>query len=192
MYEDYAEAADEHGIPTAFIVGKTGEIEWIGHPMEMDEPLEQIVSGGWDRVEYAREREESKAWDVGFLEELAAAEEINKEVLPLLREGKGAQALERVDALAARAPTEALKRLWARDFRPAVAAVRKATRPNPAQGDGLDTPAYLYDTLAHLYEMQGNLEKAIATQREAVKQASAAQRSIESHLQELEKKAAAQ
>src|SRR6056297_1862226 len=53
----YMEAANQRGIPTAFIVGKSGEVEWIGHPMRMDEPLQQIVDGSWDRAEYAEQME---------------------------------------------------------------------------------------------------------------------------------------
>lgn len=53
----YMDAADQAGIPTAFIVGKTGEVEWIGHPMTMDEPLEAIVKGDWDRAEFAKQME---------------------------------------------------------------------------------------------------------------------------------------
>ncbi len=54
-YEAYMEAAGQNGIPTCFIVGKDRKIEWVGHPMEMDEPLEQIVSGKWDRKKFAEE-----------------------------------------------------------------------------------------------------------------------------------------
>lgn len=50
---DYMEAAKQGGIPTAFIVGKDGKIEWIGHPMEMDEPLAAVVAGNWNRNEFA-------------------------------------------------------------------------------------------------------------------------------------------
>ncbi len=49
VYQSYMEAAGQNGIPTAFIVGKDSAIEWIGHPGEMDSPLEQVVSGTWDR-----------------------------------------------------------------------------------------------------------------------------------------------
>lgn len=52
---DYMEAAGQNGIPTSFIVGKTGLIEWIGHPMSMDEPLAEIVSGKWDREAFLEE-----------------------------------------------------------------------------------------------------------------------------------------
>lgn len=56
----YMRAAGEGGIPTAFIVGKTGLIEWIGHPMRMDEPVAKIIAGEWDREAYAAERAEEK------------------------------------------------------------------------------------------------------------------------------------
>lgn len=52
---DYMEAARQNGIPTSFIVGKTGLIEWIGHPMSMDEPLAEVVSGKWDREAFLEE-----------------------------------------------------------------------------------------------------------------------------------------
>ncbi len=47
--EDYMKAAAQTGIPTAFIVGKDGHVEWIGHPMSMDGPLEAVVNDEWDR-----------------------------------------------------------------------------------------------------------------------------------------------
>ena len=52
---DYMEAAGQNGIPTCFIVGKSGQIEWIGHPMSMDDPLEKVVEGKWDRDAYLKE-----------------------------------------------------------------------------------------------------------------------------------------
>ena len=45
----YMRAAGEGGIPVAFIVGKTGQIEWIGHPNRIEKPLEQVVADDWDR-----------------------------------------------------------------------------------------------------------------------------------------------
>jgi thiol-disulfide isomerase/thioredoxin len=51
----YMDAAAQGGIPTAFLVGKTGQIEWIGHPMAMDEPLAQVVADAWDRDAFAAE-----------------------------------------------------------------------------------------------------------------------------------------
>ena len=56
VQEDYMAAAGENGIPTSFIVGKSGLIEWIGHPMELDEPLQEVVNDSWDREAYKEER----------------------------------------------------------------------------------------------------------------------------------------
>jgi thiol-disulfide isomerase/thioredoxin len=51
----YMAAAQQNGIPTAFIVGKDGVLEWIGHPMEIEEPLKQVVDGIWDREKAVQE-----------------------------------------------------------------------------------------------------------------------------------------
>lgn len=57
---DYMEAANQQGIPTSFIVGKSGLIEWIGHPMELDEPLEAVVTDSWDREAFKEEMKEKE------------------------------------------------------------------------------------------------------------------------------------
>lgn len=53
--EDYMRAAQQNGIPTSFIVGKQGLIEWIGHPMEIDGPLEAVIDDKWNRDEFLAE-----------------------------------------------------------------------------------------------------------------------------------------
>lgn len=45
--EQYMKPAQQRGIPCSFIV-KDGVVQWIGHPMSMDEPLEAVVAGTWD------------------------------------------------------------------------------------------------------------------------------------------------
>jgi thiol-disulfide isomerase/thioredoxin len=47
MAEDWMGAAGQSGIPTVFIV-KDGRVQWIGYPLEMDEPLVQVVEGSWN------------------------------------------------------------------------------------------------------------------------------------------------
>lgn len=54
VWNEYFRAAGQRGIPTAFIVGRTGHVEWIGHPMRMDEPLKAVIDGSWDRVAFAQ------------------------------------------------------------------------------------------------------------------------------------------
>ena len=44
----YMKAAGQNGIPCAFIVGKSGNVEWIGHPAAIDDVLKQVVDGTWD------------------------------------------------------------------------------------------------------------------------------------------------
>jgi thiol-disulfide isomerase/thioredoxin len=41
----YMRAAGQNGIPCAFIVGREGKVEWIGHPMAMEEALKKVVGG---------------------------------------------------------------------------------------------------------------------------------------------------
>lgn len=50
MSRTWMEAAGQEGIPAAFIV-KDGIIQWIGHPMEMDGPLEKVLAGSLDTKE---------------------------------------------------------------------------------------------------------------------------------------------
>lgn len=69
MAELWMEAAGRNGIPCSFIVDRDLKVAWIGHPMQMDEPLEQIISGKFDlaaaAAKAAKEAEmEGKAKDV--------------------------------------------------------------------------------------------------------------------------------
>ena len=47
----YMRAAGINSIPTAFIVGKDGVLQWIGHPASIDEPLKAVVEGTWQLPE---------------------------------------------------------------------------------------------------------------------------------------------
>ncbi|MFM7516905.1 MAG: peroxiredoxin family protein [Pirellula sp.] len=85
--ESYMQAAGQNGIPCAFIVGKDGKIEWIGHPMSMDDPLKAVVEGKWDRQAFADEFKEQQEME-------ALQMKVQKEVGSLLRtrDFKGAMA----------------------------------------------------------------------------------------------------
>jgi thiol-disulfide isomerase/thioredoxin len=48
MAKNWMMAAQQDGIPAAFIINGEGKIAWIGHPMNMDKPLDQIIAGKWD------------------------------------------------------------------------------------------------------------------------------------------------
>ncbi len=48
MTKNWLEASYQRGIPAAFIVNSMGQIAWIGHPIELEEPLAAIIDGNWD------------------------------------------------------------------------------------------------------------------------------------------------
>ncbi|MCH2139753.1 MAG: redoxin family protein [Phycisphaerales bacterium] len=50
MAKHWMEPAGQNGIPSAFLVGKEGHIEWIGHPASLDGVLEAYMAGTWDRA----------------------------------------------------------------------------------------------------------------------------------------------
>ena len=55
MGKTWMEASGQAGIPAAFVVNGDGKIAWIGHPMELEKPLEKILAGSWD-LAAAREK----------------------------------------------------------------------------------------------------------------------------------------
>jgi thiol-disulfide isomerase/thioredoxin len=75
MNKAWMDAAEQTGIPTAFVVGKDGKIAWIGHPMEMEKPLADIAAGKWDLKAAAVAYKEEKAREKKMQ---ALAEKINK------------------------------------------------------------------------------------------------------------------
>ncbi len=48
MTKNWLEASYQRGIPAAFIVNPAGQIAWIGHPIDLDEPLAAIINDSWD------------------------------------------------------------------------------------------------------------------------------------------------
>ncbi len=97
----YMEASGQQGIPTSFIVGKTGQIEWIGHPMELEEPLEAVVTDSWDRAKFKADLDLEKEFqrNVEKMSELAGA-------------GKFAEALALADEQFAKATDEKVREQW--------------------------------------------------------------------------------
>ncbi|OUX07703.1 MAG: redoxin domain protein [Planctomycetaceae bacterium TMED240] len=101
VYKDYMTAAKQQGIPTAFIVGKTGLVEWIGHPMEMDGPLAAVVDGKWDRDAFAQE----------MVAEQKMQESMQR-LSMLASTGKFAEAIALAEAQGKEATTDAGKQRW--------------------------------------------------------------------------------
>jgi thiol-disulfide isomerase/thioredoxin len=58
MAVNWMKAAEQNGIPTAFVINKQGRIAWIGHPMGLDEKtLEEILADKFDIAAFAAEYE---------------------------------------------------------------------------------------------------------------------------------------
>ena len=93
----YMEAAGQNGIPCAFVVGKTGKVEWIGHPAAIDDPLKQIVDGTWDsteaRTEFLAERESA-----------AVMQQIAPKINAALQKGHFKTGVELIDQLIEKFP----------------------------------------------------------------------------------------
>lgn len=54
----WLEASGEMGLPSAFLVDRTGRLAWIGHPMELDhDVIERVLAGQFD-VQIARRKRE--------------------------------------------------------------------------------------------------------------------------------------
>ena len=85
---DYMQAAHQNGIPCAFIVGKDAKIEWIGHPMEMDDILVSVLADKWDRKKYIAEQQ--------------LIEEIQTTIGGLTRRKKFAEAVAAIDGYIAK------------------------------------------------------------------------------------------
>ena len=102
MSATWMQAAEQGGIPTAFVVDKKGSVVWIGHPMELEEAmLLKVVAGTFDEKAAAAEHAEkerkqaaigeagrklgqameSKNWD----EADAAVAELDKLLPPMVR-----------------------------------------------------------------------------------------------------------
>ncbi|QEL20152.1 TlpA family protein disulfide reductase [Limnoglobus roseus] len=54
-YENWMAAAGQNGIPCCFVVDKTGNIAYIGHPMFLDVVLPKVVDGSWKAEDSAKE-----------------------------------------------------------------------------------------------------------------------------------------
>src|SRR5690349_5287535 len=63
MAKHWQEAAQQPGIPTAFVINKEGRIAWIGLPNELGPVLGKVIAGTWDiaaeknRAAAAREKQ---------------------------------------------------------------------------------------------------------------------------------------
>jgi thiol-disulfide isomerase/thioredoxin len=122
MSVTWMEAAAQNGIPAAFIV-KDKQIQWVGHPMNMDKPLEEVKNGTFDlkafKVKFDQQAEASR-------QQMAAGKEVAK-ARALVTEGKFAEAKTQLDSVEAKYPA----------MKPQLASIRFAllAKENPTAWD---------------------------------------------------------
>lgn len=193
----YMKAAEQSGIPTAFIVGRDAVVEWIGHPMSMDDPLAKVVAGDWDRqaaiAQFQQRRKlkrlsrelsaklRAEEWDDALSmldqleEESGKSHELNRMRLSALQKaGRGEEA--------SKLQVEMVEQAWGSPT--ALNEIAWGIATSKGQGD-LDLAfkaaqraselknhqdAAILDTLGRVYYEKGQLDKAIEWQKKAVEQ----------------------
>ncbi len=175
MSAEWMTAAGQNGIPSAFIVDKTGTIAWIGHPMGMDQPLKEIVAGTWD-VKAAAEAakiapEFEAAIEAGKIAEACA-------IAKKAAAGPAAKDATLMNTLAWTLvdPDTNLSNV---DYDAALACAEAAHRAT----EGKD--AMILDTYATCLFKKGQIDKAIEMQAKAVELADARiKKELEARLEE--------
>ncbi|MBL8874713.1 MAG: TlpA family protein disulfide reductase [Phycisphaerae bacterium] len=89
----YMQAAQQTGIPTAFIVDQKGRVAWIGHPAVMETPLEAVLKGEFDIENAKAEFEKSMARRAEARKERLAAQPLMQKWSTLWSAGKKDEAL---------------------------------------------------------------------------------------------------
>ena len=154
---DYFRAAGQRGIPTAFIIGKDTKVEWIGHPMEMEEPLEAVVKDKWERDAYKMKvQDDRRAQEILMKRQKQFAAAMGTEdwatAVELYWDSAGG-----LNQVAWTIVDDA--NVKNRDFDVALKAAQRATELSE-QND-----AAILDTLARVYYEKGDVKSALKWQR---------------------------
>ncbi len=93
MAKTWMQAANQKGIPAAFIVDQQGRIAHIGHPMEelFEKTLDQVIAGTLDLKAAQAAAEKAAAEEKAQEAKVRAQEAAWKEVAPALREAEKAK-----------------------------------------------------------------------------------------------------
>jgi len=166
MAADWMDASGRRGIPCAYIVGKDGRIEWFGSPMNLDGPLQSVLSGSWDREKARGEVAAQGELEQFFLKELpgmTAKAESSGDWKPLM---------DRLDAFESRFSNPA--GVWlmkfevlvqARQAKPAVAVARRLVDADLAAGD---FNSLAWSLATSLPPQDDSLQLALSAARKAV------------------------
>lgn len=193
----YMEASGSSSIPTAFVVDKDGKLAWIGHPMNLDFILEEIVAGKFDpkvgspKLEKYKKMEDAvykslaetpkealaafSKLEAEFPKQVARQPELKETVLLAAGEQEKAYKLigERVEKMIAKKNGLGLNEIAWTIVDPEGNVTKKdldlALRAATKAAEFTDhkDPAVL-DTLGLVLFLRGDVDKAVETQTKAV------------------------
>lgn len=168
----YMQAFAQQGIPTAFIIDKSGQVVWVGHPMfGLDETIQKVVDGKWDVAEFKKQQAEEMAAQRKMM---AVAMKL-EEYFELAKKPKKSKKMKKLAAAilndGGKNPMLMNEFSWTiltdedvkhRDIATAVKAAKLAY--DATNGS---EPAVI-DTYARALFMEGKVEEAIAEQKRAI------------------------
>lgn len=187
MEEEWMKAGGRNGIPSAFIVDGSGTVAWIGHPGQMDKPLEEIASGDFD-LEAATDNYVTQMRASAWMEHLFGLFQAKDwdhayEVAGALLERDFSEQPEVLNQISWLVLTHPL--IEERDIAFAIKAAERGVEVTERQNPDI------LDTLARGYFMDGQVEKAIQTQEEALELVEADDPARENYMKPLEEYRAA-
>ncbi len=68
MAQTWLGAAGQNGIPCSFLIDREGKVAWIGHPMELEPVLQQVIAGKFDVQKEAARKSQDQAQGQKFAE----------------------------------------------------------------------------------------------------------------------------
>ncbi len=163
-HESYMKAADQRGIPCAFVVDKESRIAFIGHPMELGSALEGVVKGAWNtaaakstfEAEYEKEASRNAFYDAMGKGDTAKAYAVAASLIDTHFKDD-ASTLNGI-AWTIVDPDGDVKD---KNLDIAMRAAKRAAELEPKE------PGIL-DTLARVHFLKGNIAEAIKTQESAI------------------------
>ena len=195
MAKTYMAAAGRNGIPCAFVIDQKGTIAWIGHPMQMEPVLKKVLAGEFDakaeaekdkKVQEIEQRLMTSMQSGDMEAAFKAADEI-AEVRPemagqismfkfnqLAQRGRWEEAYEHADKAADQLEdamslnqlawmiVDPESQLEKKDLDVAMKAALKANKL-AEEKDGA-----IMDTVARVYFLKGDHQKAIELQKKAI------------------------
>jgi len=156
-HEAYLLAAGPYVIPRAFVVGRAGVVEWIGHPSvdDLEGALQKIIAGEPERAAW-RARFEGGEQEEAFFEDLLAQEHWAQ------AERFAGDDWMRLNAIAWRIAFDPAGRIENRDLALAERLARRAVALSE------ESEVFPFHALALIRFERGDPEEAVALQRKAV------------------------